>query len=571
MGCSSCGTSPGGCKSNGHCASGGCNRLNTYDWLSNVDMPDTYDFNVIEVSFKNGARKGFYYNPPYIRVITGDMVVVEAKSGGFDVGRVSLSGELVKLQMKKKRVREDNFFQSVVRTANERDLEKLQEARDAERDTMITARVIARELKLNMKVGDVEYQGDKRKVTIYYTADGRVDFRELIRFYAKEFKVKIEMRQIGARQESARIGGIGSCGRELCCSTWLSGFRSVSTAAARYQNIAINQSKLSGQCGRLKCCLNYELDTYLDALKDFPKRADRVETEVGVAYLVKTDIFKGAMYYAYRNQPFSKVHQLDKERVKEIQKMNKKGKKPAELIDYNKVELALADAEDETGFVDVTGQIELPPEERKKRRRGGSSRRRGGSGNSSSDRSGSNSGRSRGGRSGDDKKPSSGSSKRTGSKPGSSKKTYSKPSSSQRSNRRPNSNSSQKDGNKPKVNSSRNSENKPNTPKSWDKPKANSSRNSDNKPNTPKSWDKPRTNSSRNSNNKPNTPTSWDKPKTPQKDGNKPNTNSSQKTDNKPNSSQKPPSKPYNSQGGDKPAQNPNNNRRRNRGNRRKK
>jgi len=534
-------------------------------------MPDTYDFNVIEVSFKNGARKGFYYNPPYIRVITGDMVVVEAKSGGFDVGRVSLSGELVKLQMKKKRVREDNFFQSVVRTANERDLEKLQEARDAERDTMITARVIARELKLNMKVGDVEYQGDKRKVTIYYTADGRVDFRELIRFYAKEFKVKIEMRQIGARQESARIGGIGSCGRELCCSTWLSGFRSVSTAAARYQNIAINQSKLSGQCGRLKCCLNYELDTYLDALKDFPKRADRVETEVGVAYLVKTDIFKGAMYYAYRNQPFSKVHQLDKERVKEIQKMNKKGKKPAELIDYNKVELALADTEDETGFVDVTGQIELPPEERKKRRRGGGSRRRGGSGNNSSDRSGSNSGRSRGGRSGDDKKPSSGSSKRTGSKPGSSKKTYSKPSSSQRSNRRPNSNSSQKDGNKSKVNSSRNSDNKPNTPKSWDKPKANSSRNSDNKPNTPKSWDKPRTNSSRNSNNKPNTPTSWDKPKTPQKGGNKPNTNSSQKTDNKPNSPQKPPSKPYNSQGGDKPAQNPNNNRRRNRGNRRKK
>jgi len=404
MGCSSCGTSPGGCKDNGHCASGGCNRLNTYDWLSNTDMPDTYDFNIIEVSFKNGARKGFYYNPPYMRVLTGDMVVVEAKSGGFDVGRVSLSGELVKMQMKKKRVREDNFFQSVVRTANERDLEKLQEARETERDTMIKARVISRELKLNMKIGDVEYQGDKRKVTIYYTADGRVDFRELIRHYAKEFKVKIEMRQIGARQESARIGGIGSCGRELCCSTWLSGFRSVSTAAARYQNIAINQSKLSGQCGRLKCCLNYELDTYLDALKDFPKRADRLETEVGMAYLVKTNIFKGLMYYAYRDQPFSKVHQLDKERVKEIQKMNKKGKKPPELIDYKKIELEFAQHadEEETDFVDVTGQIELPPEE-KKRRRGRGGKRRSGSSNSR----GRSSDRRRGGSKSDDKKKSS--------------------------------------------------------------------------------------------------------------------------------------------------------------------
>jgi len=386
MGCSSCGTSPGGCKNNGHCASGGCNRLNTYDWLSNVDMPDTYDFNIIEVSFKNGARKGFYYNPPYMRVMTGDMVVVEAKSGGFDMGRVSLCGELVKAQMRKKRVREDNFFQSLLRRANERDLEKLQEARDTERDTMIKARVVARNLKLNMKIGDVEYQGDKRKVTIYYTADGRVDFRELIRHYAKEFKVKIEMRQIGARQESARIGGIGSCGRELCCSTWLSGFRSVSTAAARYQNIAINQSKLSGQCGRLKCCLNYELDTYLDALKDFPKRADRIETEVGVAHLVKTNIFKGLMYYAYRDQPFSKLHQLDKERVHEIQKLNKQGKKPAELIDYNRIEIDFPD-EEETGFVDVTGQIELPPEERKKRRRGGKKR---------SPRGGNNKNRSRG-------------------------------------------------------------------------------------------------------------------------------------------------------------------------------
>ena len=429
MGCSSCGTTPGGCRNNGHCASGGCNRLNTFDWLSNVDLPDTYDFNIIEVSFKNGARKGFYYNPPYIRLLTGDMVVVEAKSGGFDVGRVSLSGELVKMQMKKKRVREDNFFQSVVRKANERDLEKLQEARDTERDTMIKSRVIARNLGLNMKIGDVEYQGDRRKVTVYYTADGRVDFRELIRHYAKEFKVKIEMRQIGARQESARIGGIGSCGRELCCSTWLSGFRSVSTAAARYQNIAINQSKLSGQCGRLKCCLNYELDTYLDALKDFPKRADRLETEVGVAHLVKTDIFKGLMYYAYRDQPFSKIHQLDKERVKEVQKMNKKGKKPPELIDYNRVEMEFAQqAEEEvTGFVDVTGQIELPPEE-KKRRRGRGGKRRSSGGGSGSSRGGSrgrSSGRGKGSGKSDDKKKSSKSQQKSSSKSGQKSKSQS--------------------------------------------------------------------------------------------------------------------------------------------------
>ncbi len=448
MGCSSCGTSPGGCKNNGHCASGGCNRLNTFDWLSNIDMPDTYDFNIIEVSFKNGARKGFYYNPPYIRLLTGDMVVVEAKSGGFDVGRVSLSGELVKMQMKKKRVREDNFFQSVVRKANERDLEKLQEARDTERDTMIKSRVIARNLGLNMKIGDVEYQGDKRKVTVYYTADGRVDFRELIRHYAKEFKVKIEMRQIGARQESARIGGIGSCGRELCCSTWLSGFRSVSTAAARYQNIAINQSKLSGQCGRLKCCLNYELDTYLDALKDFPKRADRLETEVGVAYLVKTDIFKGLMYYAYRDQPFSKTHQLDKERVKEIQKLNKKGKKPPELIDYNRVEMEFARQaeEEETGFVDVTGQIELPPEE-KKRRRGRDGKRR-----SSGSSRGKSSGRGKGSGKSDSKKKSPKPQQKSSSKSGQKPKSKQAPKSQQTSKPKSKSDNSSS-GNQPKKKS----------------------------------------------------------------------------------------------------------------------
>ena len=302
MGCASCGTSvdgkPKGCNSNGGCSSGGCNKLNTFDWLAKLDVADYDEFDVVEVSFKNGSRKSFYHNPPHARAIIGDTVVVESASG-YDVGRISLTGELVRLQMKKKKVSNDAIFPKILRRANERDFEKLQEARSLEQRTMVRARAIARSLGLEMKMGDVEYQGDKRKATFYYTADGRVDFRELIRHYAKEFKVKIEMRQIGARQESSRIGGMGSCGRELCCSTWLTNFKSVTTGAARYQNLAINQSKLSGQCGRLKCCLNFELDSYLDALQDFPEHHERLHTEAGTAVLIKTDIFKRQMVYTY--------------------------------------------------------------------------------------------------------------------------------------------------------------------------------------------------------------------------------------------------------------------------------
>ena len=264
--------------------------MNTYDWLATKDIRDNDDFDIVEVSFKNGSRKSFYHNPSHTRAIIGDMVVVEA-SNGYDIGRISLTGELVRLQMKKKKTSEDVILQSVIRVANERDLERLEEARSLEMRTMVRSRAIAKTLELEMKIGDVEYQGDKRKATFYYTAEGRVDFRELIRHFAKEFKVKIEMRQIGARQESARIGGVGSCGRELCCSTWLTDFKSVSTAAARYQNLAINQSKLSGQCGRLKCCLNYELDTYMDALTHFPKNAEKLKTEVGLASLWLKPIF----------------------------------------------------------------------------------------------------------------------------------------------------------------------------------------------------------------------------------------------------------------------------------------
>lgn len=372
MGCIGCTVStsngsPKGCGSKGNCATGGCNRLNTYDWLSAMDITDTDPYDVVEVSFKNGARKGFYRLREHVRTITGDMVVVET-GNGFDVGAVCLSGELVRLQMRKKGAEEKDVIHNVVRKANERDLERLEEARSLEMKTMVRARVIARTLDLDMKIGDVEYQGDRRKATFYYTADGRVDFRELIRHYAKEFRVKIEMRQIGARQESARIGGIGSCGRELCCSTWLTDFKSVSTAAARYQNLAINQSKLSGQCGRLKCCLNYELDTYLDALEHFPENADKLETRYGKATLIKTDIFKQIMYYAMEQENNrNKIYVLQLTRVKEILDMNKNGEKPETLegIDL----FGTSNEDKEFDFEDGTGDIELPVEKRKKRKK----------------------------------------------------------------------------------------------------------------------------------------------------------------------------------------------------------
>lgn len=373
MGCASCAT--GGCSTDGKVAGCGsktgscsCNRLNTYDWLSDIDLPSVDAFDVVEVSFKDGSRKGFYHNPAGTRAATGDMVVVES-GNSFDVGRITLSGELVKLQLKKKKVKPKTIFPRVIRRANERDLERLAEARAAEPETMVKARVIARQLGLDMKVGDVEYQGDKRKATFYYTADGRVDFRELIKQYAREFRVKIEMRQIGARQESARIGGLGSCGRELCCSTWLSDFKSVSTAAARYQNLAINQAKLSGQCGRLKCCLNFELDTYMDALEGFPDRADRLETEAGTAVLIKTDIFKRTMYYIYKKEGFGKTYALSVERVKEIQALNRKGQKPLEL---QSSAVGVLDDAPSVDYGDVTGGVEwsdLDKHAKKKKRR----------------------------------------------------------------------------------------------------------------------------------------------------------------------------------------------------------
>ncbi|MBI1225908.1 MAG: hypothetical protein GC192_11790 [Bacteroidetes bacterium] len=376
---------PLGCGSKGSCGSGSCNRLNTFDWLTTMEIEDVDPFHVVEVSFKNGSRKAFYFNQPYTRASTGDMVVVDTQAG-CDVGRISLSGELVRLQMRKKRVPVDGYFPKVVRKANERDLEKLDQVRQMEKETMIRARAIVRTLNLNMKVGDVEYQGDGKKATFYYTADGRVDFRELIRQFAKDFKVKIEMRQIGARQEASRVGGIGPCGRELCCSTWLTSYRTVGTAAARYQNLAINQAKLSGQCGRLKCCLNYELDTYMEALSAFPDDADKLKTKDGMAVLVKTDIFKGLMYYGLeKDHGRGRLYALDLEQVKMIRAKNKRGEFPDDLANLVAArEISPADDEPEYSAGDLTGVVELPMEERRKKKkkkkpsgdRGGESRSR---------------------------------------------------------------------------------------------------------------------------------------------------------------------------------------------------
>ncbi len=368
MGCGTCGSggcSPAGCGDNGHCATGSCNKRNTYDWLSSLDLGDSVSSNLVEISFKAGARKDFYENDTNINFDKGDLVAVESKNG-YDVGQISLSGELVKAQMKKKRFRQGSVLPKVLRRAHTKDIERLKEARSREKETLIRGRAIIKTLDMDMKLGEVEYQGDQRKCTFYYTAEGRVDFRELVRVLAKEFKVKIEMRQIGARQESAMIGGLGSCGRELCCSTWLSDFKSVSTAAARFQNLAINQAKLSGQCGRLKCCLNYELDTYLDALKDFPKKADYLHSEEGKSVLIKTDIFKRILYYSIpsargRNQ----IVAVPLERVKEVIEMNKAGEKPDKIVDKH---LLLAEAKsEEIEFADVTGEIDLPAEKRRKR------------------------------------------------------------------------------------------------------------------------------------------------------------------------------------------------------------
>lgn len=340
MGCSGCSSGrgcstaapglPGGCRNNGSCGTGGCNKLGVFDWLAGMELPHGQkQFDIVEVRFKN-SRKEFYRNPEGIELNVGDVIAVESSSG-HDMGVVSLTGELVKMQMKKKGIAFDSpEIKKIYRKAKHTDIQKWQEAQSLEFETMHKARKIAVGLGLQMKLSDVEYQGDKTKATFYYTADDRVDFRELIKLLAAEFKVRIEMRQIGARQEASRLGGIGSCGRELCCSAWLTDFRTVNTSAARYQQLALNPLKLAGQCGKLKCCLNYELDSYLDAIKDIPMNDVKLETERGIAFHQKTDIFKRIMWYSYTDAPETFIP-LTIEKVKEIMEMNAQGKKPADL------------------------------------------------------------------------------------------------------------------------------------------------------------------------------------------------------------------------------------------------
>lgn len=373
MGCSSCGTKdgkPSGCKSNGGCSTGGCNRLNVHDWLANLPFADpAVSCRIVEITFNNGSRKEYFKNTTLHHFNKGELVSVEGV-GGFDVGMVNLSGELVRMQLKKKRIPEDSAdIKKILRRATEVDIQKMEENKSREKEALARSRAIAKQLKLVMKICEVDFQADGRKATFFYTAEDRVDFRELIKIYATEFKVKVEMKQIGARQESAKVGGIGSCGRELCCSSWLNEFKSVTTTMARYQNLSINQTKLSGQCGRLKCCLNYELDTYLDALQHFPDHVDVLYTAKGNAHLSKKDIFKNLMWYTLPDS--NKQYPLTIETVKEIKAMNDKGLRPEEL---ETAEVAVSPGkvkETEPQFVDVVGQISLRSLERNAQKRKG--------------------------------------------------------------------------------------------------------------------------------------------------------------------------------------------------------
>jgi cell fate regulator YaaT (PSP1 superfamily) len=371
MGCSNCGTSkggkPSGCKSNGGCSTGGCNRLNVHDWLANLPFSDPESgCRVVEVSFNQGSRKDYYRNSTTQLFEKGDMVSVEGVSG-FDVGEVTLMGEMVRLQLKKKGIEERNpEIKRILRRATDKDVEIMQQNKARERDALIRSRAIARQLKLDMKMSEVEIQADGRKATFFYIADDRVDFRELIKLYAGEFRLKVEMRQIGARQEAAKVGGIGSCGRELCCSTWLSDFKSVNTTAARYQNLSINQSKLSGQCGRLKCCLNYELDTYLDALQNFPDNAESLQVAKGTASLIKKDIFKNLMWYVLPDS--NKQYPLTIERVRTIRQMNMQNV-VADDLGPVEVNTGKPKEETETGYVDLVGQISLQTLEKADRKK----------------------------------------------------------------------------------------------------------------------------------------------------------------------------------------------------------
>jgi cell fate regulator YaaT (PSP1 superfamily) len=381
MGCSSCSTTsngtdaaPSGCGNNGTCGTSGCNKLNVYNWLSDMVLPEGHKpFDILEVRFK-GSRKEFFRNTNNLTLKVGDWVAVEGNPG-HDIGEVSLIGELVRFQLRKKGVKEDSHeIKALYRIARQTDIEKYTEVKNLEHSTMHRSRTIALALGLKMKLSDVEYQGDGKKATFFYTADERVDFRELIRKLADEFKVRIEMRQIGMRQEAARLGGIGSCGRELCCSTWLTDFKIVSTSAARYQNLSLNPIKLAGQCGKLKCCLNYELDTYLDALKDIPETNVKLFTAKGMMVHRKTDIFKRILWYSLIPEPKEGEDRpffggadnwipMSADRVKEIMALNKQNVKPE---DAGQLEF---EEEEDLGYDDVVGQDSLTRMDRAKKKK----------------------------------------------------------------------------------------------------------------------------------------------------------------------------------------------------------
>ncbi|MBC9794569.1 PSP1 domain-containing protein [Sinomicrobium weinanense] len=376
MGCSSCSTGKGGqprgCKNNGTCGTDGCNKLTVFDWLSNMALPSgQQSFDCVEVRFKN-SRKEFFRNSEKLPLSMGDVVATEAASG-HDVGIVTLTGELVKVQMKKKKTDwEDPSLPKIYRKASQRDVDVWTAVRNKEEEVKKKSRELAIALGLQMKISDIEYQGDGSKATFYYTADERVDFRQLIKDMARAFNVRIEMRQIGFRQEASRLGGVGSCGRELCCSTWLTDFRSVNTSSARYQQLSLNPQKLAGQCGKLKCCLNYELDAYLDALQEFPKTDVKLQTRKGKAICQKIDIFKGFLWYAYEENS-ANWHKLMLDQVQEIIGKNQDNVKVESLEEYAS-EIAEEDTKRE--FENVVGQDSLTRFDQPKKKRKNKTRKK---------------------------------------------------------------------------------------------------------------------------------------------------------------------------------------------------
>lgn len=390
MGCKSCSTGgcgtqglngkTAGCQNNGACSTGGCNKMNVFDWLSDMDVPVMNRFDVVEVKFK-GGRKEYFRNVNQLELHTGDYVVCEMASG-YHIGAVSLQGDLVRLQMVKKKIANDDSLKSIYRVANQRDLEKHEQSIARDLTTMYRAREMVKELKINMKLSDVEFQSDNTKATFYYSADERVDFRELIKVLAGEFKARIEMRQISLRQEAGRLGGLGACGRELCCSTWLTDFKNITTSAARYQNLSLNPTKLSGQCGRLKCCLNYELETYIDALKDIPHVDAPLQTQKGKAHLQKTDIFKKIMWFGYENDSTT-WHPITLEQVNKILKMNAKGEKPVSLdvLDTEEIVLALPTTGINSDLAKMDKKFSSRDNQNNQHRRNNKKKKSGGGGN----------------------------------------------------------------------------------------------------------------------------------------------------------------------------------------------